>query len=290
MNYDAVGKHVSWFADVKRSPAVRRLIGPMHRAATASGYVLPPCGRALTWLLRSREWTNFTYDLTTKNIEYLCTTLAIVTGTDAGTLRSYVDEVSTDKALQAHVASVTQASSNRYQADLPARFCKRLGWYAVVRATKPRLIVETGVDKGLGSVVLCAALLRNVAEGRPGAYVGTDINPKAGYLLSGPYASVGEIRVGDSLETLARLDQPVDVFVNDSDHSAEYEYREYQVIAKTLSERSILIGDNAHVTDCLWRFSRESGRSFLFWKEEPRDHWYPGGGIGFSWRPRGSAG
>lgn len=29
-------------------------------------------------------------------------------------------------------------------------------------------------------------------------------------------------------------------------------------------------------------FSRQYGRSFLMFKEQPKDHWYPGAGIGIS--------
>jgi hypothetical protein len=78
------------------------------------------------------------------------------------------------------------------------------------------------------------------------------------------------------------LPGPVDLFINDSDHSAEYEAREYEAIAPLLSENAVILGDNAHVTDKLARFSREQGRNFLMFNERPKDHWYPGAGIGIS--------
>jgi hypothetical protein len=78
---------------------------------------------------------------------------------------------------------------------------------------------------------------------------------------------------------------PVDLFINDSDHSADYEYREYQVIAPKLSANAVILGDNAHTNDKLARYSEETGRSYLFFKEDPAEHWYPGGGIGFSFLP-----
>ena len=90
--------------------------------------------------------------------------------------------------------------------------------------------METGVDKGLGSCVLSAALLRNHAEGHPGRYLGTDINPQAGWLFQGPYRKAGQILYGDSIESLQCLEGPIDLFINDSDHSAEYEEREYACI------------------------------------------------------------
>lgn len=133
-------------------------------------------------------------------------------------------------------------------------------------------------------MMLCAALLRNAAEGSPGRYYGTDIDLGAGLLFCEPYRSPGEILYGDSIETLSSLRETVDLFINDSDHSAEYEGREYRIIAPKLAERAIVVGDNAHVTDELVKFSAETGRSFLFFREQPADHWYLGAGIGLSFK------
>lgn len=160
---------------------------------------------------------------------------------------------------------------------------RRLGWYALVRALKPRTVVETGVDKGLGSCVLAAGLLRNRAEGHPGRYLGTDINPQAGWMFQGAYREAGEILYGDSIESLQRLEGPIDLFINDSDHSSEYEEREYACIALKLSPTAVVLGDNAFVTDKLYQFAVVTGRRFLFFSEKPADHWYPGAGIGAAW-------
>ena len=56
---------------------------------------------------------------------------------------------------------------------------------------KPKVVVETGVDHGIGSCILCAALLRNTKEGEGGRYYGTEIRTEAGRLLSGIYAEIG---------------------------------------------------------------------------------------------------
>ena len=169
----------------------------------------------------------------------------------------------------------------RSASDETCAFGRRVGWYAFARILKPRVVVETGVDKGLGSVVLCAALMRNQAEGFPGQYFGTDINPDAGFLLAEPYNSVGRILYGDSIQSLQTIPS-IDLFVNDSDHSSEYERREYETIASRLSEDGLILGDNCHCNDVLADFSARRGRQFVFFREEPKDHWYPGGGIGIS--------
>ena len=267
---------------IKSNPLLRAIVFPVYRLRTLIGYLSPSLKQGLSWLLHSRETTNFTYELSEKNKNYLVSALSIVTGKPFDELLSYVREIESDASLKEHVAAATAKSDLAYKADREARFHKRIGWYAITRAMKPKIVVETGVDKGLGSVVLCAALLRNRNDGEPGRYYGTDLNPVAGYLLSGKYAEVGEILYGDSIESLRALGDPIDIFINDSDHSAEYEAAEYETIKDKMSPTAVILGDNSHVTDKLFLFSRRNDRQFIFWEEEPVNHWYPGGGIGFS--------
>jgi len=236
----------------------------------------------LHWGLHSREDTNVTYDLTPNNMRYLACTLAVVLEMDYPTVWRYLEEAQNDRDLRDHVAEQVKKSELGIFADAEAKFARRLGWYVFVRVMKPKLVVETGVDKGLGAVLLCAALLRNRAEGHAGQYYGTDINPKAGYLLCGKYAEVGAILYGDSIESLSNMQVPIDLFINDSDHSMDYEYREYRTIQERLHERSIILSDNAEVSPALLNFSLETGRQFLFFQEYPDNHWYPGAGIGIS--------
>jgi hypothetical protein len=111
-------------------------------------------------------------------------------------------------------------------------------------------------------VLLCAALMRNEAEGFPGRYYGTDISLDAGLLLSEPYSSVGTILYGDSIRSLQSISN-IDLFITDSDHSAQYERREYETIAPKLSPRGIILGDNCHNTDVLADFPAERHQQFI---------------------------
>ena len=239
---------------------------------------------AFRWMIESRETSNFTYDLTSYNEAYLAELLAVVTSRPSSELAGYIREIHEDDALRNAVIAQVTAHGRSGGYDPTARFGRRVGWYALARALRPRVVVETGVEKGLGAMVLCAALLRNAQEGYPGRYYGTDIDPGAGLLLCEPYRAMGSILYGDSIESLATLEGPFDLFINDSDHSSAYEAREYCAIADKLSERAIVIADNAHVTDELLRFSRQQGRQFLFFREEPANHWYLGAGIGLSFK------
>jgi predicted O-methyltransferase YrrM len=236
----------------------------------------------LQWLFTSREKSNFTYDLTDSNKAYLASMVSVVTGCSLETVKGYITELNENRDLKNHIVKTAQRSSELSELDADPWYSRRLGWYAIVRARKPRVIVETGVDKGLGSCVLSAALEQNAREGYPGRYFGTDINPNAGVLFSGDYQKHGKILYGDSLQSLSSLNETIDVFINDSDHSSEYEGREYEMVNSKLAPNAVILADNAHVTDQLCTFAERTGRKFLYFQEKPKDHWYPGAGIGIA--------
>ena len=85
-----------------------------------------------------------------------------------------MEEAENDTLLKNTIIERTKSSSFSRFADLDVRFGRRLGWYAFIRVIKPKVVIETGVDKGLGSILLCSALLRNKEEGFEGKYYGTD--------------------------------------------------------------------------------------------------------------------
>jgi predicted O-methyltransferase YrrM len=255
-----------------------RFLNYPRRLCRALAATAPQLGMAVKWSIVSREDVNYTYPLKGVNLFYLASVLAYVTGENMTTVEGYINEARTDNNLSQHVVNLTRTGPYRNHADARCEFGRRLGWYALARILKPEIIVETGVDKGLGSVLLCSALIRN----RRGRYYGTDINPKAGFLMQGAYSNVGTILYGDSIESLQKFGEKIDLFINDSDHSPTYELNEYKAIAKKLSPDGIVLGDNAHSSAILAEWSAKMGRHFIFWREEPAKHWYRGGGIGIS--------
>ena len=265
-----------------------RLSRTKVRSAMAMRYYQPALDLVSAWAAQDTELSNFYYDLTDLNRKHLAGLISTLTGASAREVESVFRELDNDADLTAHLTRV--AAELAYPKDVRFLFGRRVGWYAMVRLKKPRVVIETGVDAGVGSCVICAALLRNAAEGHPGRYWGTEIRRDAGKLLTAPYAGVGEIVYGDSISTLEAFNDPIDIFINDSDHSGDYEYREYRTVAEKLSPGAIILGDNSHVTDSLCRFAWETGRCFVFFREAPKDHWYPGAGIGFAFeRPLGGA-
>lgn len=248
------------------------------RLKQVATYNAAVAGRSVRWLLTSREHTNFTYDLTGLNRTHLAWFGAAATDLPVAQVRGYLDELQCDQDLRDHIRRSTLASGRAGLADPDVRYGRRAGWYALIRALRPEHVVETGTDKGLGSCVLAAALLRNGA----GRLTTIDVNPEAGYLLGGRYREVAQLRTGDSVRTLSALAEPVDFFLHDSDHSAAHEAAELTAVEPLLAGRAAVLSDNARVTNELASWAEARGHRFLFFDERPAHHWYPGSGIGLA--------
>lgn len=163
------------------------------RMRGALRYFLPSIGKVVRWTFTSREVANYTYDLTETNVSYLSHTISVITRADPEVTKRYLSEIQADDSLRSHVRDLTTSSGMRHSSDLTCYFGRRIGWYAFVRILKPRLVVETGVERGHGAIVICSALMRNKAEGFEGRYLGTDQDPTAGFLFTKPYSDFGKI-------------------------------------------------------------------------------------------------
>jgi predicted O-methyltransferase YrrM len=275
-------------ASLRRSLSRSRL-APLaafpKRAARVMRHDARVVAASARWLVTSREHHNYTYELTPLNLDHLAWFVATICDTPVGQVRGHLGEIAADEALREHIRSRTAASARRGLADREIRYARRVGWYAILRARKPAHVVETGVDKGLGTAVLAAALLRNAEEGQPGRVTAIDINPEAGYLVrDGRVSTVVDLVYADSVATLAGLDRPVDVFLHDSDHSVEHERREFAAVEAHLAPDALLLTDNVTATPVLSEYAAATGRRFLAFTERPAHHWYPGDGIGAAWR------
>jgi hypothetical protein len=232
------------------------------------------------WCSSKTENDNFYYDLTPRNRSDLASLVSVITGEQIQIVDGFLREIAEDAELRQHIKS--SLLEDKSLEDVRPGFGRREGWYAFIRALKPKVVVETGVHHGVGACVITAALMRNAEEGHRGSYFGTDIETSAGVLFHGKYADYGQILYGDSVKSIQGLDLEIDVFVNDSDHSAEYERLEYEVAASKLSQNALVLSDNAHVTGELNAWSRSKDRPYVFFREDPHEHWYPGAGIGIS--------
>ena len=235
-------------------------------------------GRSLNWLVRDRETTNFTYDLSAINRDQLCWFVSAVTGAEIGQVRSWITELETDQEFNASLTRRLSMNPTRRICATEPHLARRYGWYAIVRALQPDNVVETGTALGLGSCVIAAALLRN-GHGR---LTTIDIDQDSGYLIDTPWSSVIDRRIGSSVDELAKM-RDVDMFLHDSLHTYEYETKELAAVEANLRADAIVLSDNAHDSLALSHWAQQSGRHYLFFREQPLNHWWPGDGIGVAW-------
>jgi hypothetical protein len=261
---------------ISRIPGIRIFI----RMQIARAYFGKPLRNLFEWIVSGREESNFYYELSPLNREQVISSVAVMLETDYKTIEKYVLEIEMNKNFYSDMNSYLSETSKR--SPKTVYFGRRIAWYAVCRHIKPMVVVETGVAQGLGACVISCALIENKKEGFPGEYVGTDIDKSAGELFKGVYAQQGKILYGDSLESLTQLNKIIDLFINDSDHDSNYEYKEYLTVHSKLSDKAIILGDNSHASGSLLRYSRENNRKFVFVPEKPLNHWYPGAGVGIS--------
>ena len=270
---------------VKYTAPGRMLLIPYRFVFGALPYALRQIGAMVRWAFTSKEHYNHTYHLTDLNKKYLASYIAVVSGHDVKEVESYFQELESDEKLRRSLIERALASPDRHNSDIEPRYGRRLGWYALMRAAKPRVVVETGVDRGLGTAVLAAALMRNSQEGFPGVVYATDIVPTCGHLIAAFYSSYCRILLGDSVETLKKFSEPVDIFIHDSDHRPEYEWAEFIAIEPRLHSGSLVLSDNSNVTPKMREFAQRIGKTFLYFQDQPKDHWWPGDGIGAAFVP-----
>lgn len=248
------------------------------RAMQVARYDARLVGRSVDWLVRNRETTNFTYDLSSLNLDQLCWFVSAVTDAEIGLVREWVRELDHDEQFRQVLTRGLSTNPTRRICATDPHLARRFGWYAIIRALQPDNVVETGTHLGLGSCVIAAALLRN-GHGR---LTTIDIDDDAGHLIDEPYASVIDRRVGSSVAELASL-RDVDMFLHDSLHTYGYESRELASVEPNLRADAIVLSDNAHDSAALSDWAERTGRRYLFFREQPDGHWWPGDGIGVAW-------
>ena len=263
-------------ARILQSKALPLLVFP-YRCRLIVQHLARNFKKSIPWLFRSKEFANFTYDLTAANKEYLSWFVADICDVQVKEIRDYFNELETNSQHDAYIKTGLANHRRGNEIDRQAFFGRRLGWYAIVRATKPLVVVETGTEKGLGSLVLAEALIKNGA----GRLITIDMEPSSGLLIGAEYGGVIERMIDDSLLAISKIDQ-INLFIHDSDHSAEHEAREFEILQSRLTANAIVLSDNSHATTELANWSLRNGRRVMYFAEEPLNHWYPGAGIGVS--------
>jgi len=164
-------------------------------------------------------------------------------------LLRYRRELYADREFQSHLEHCLR--------DVHYIFPEAAELYAIVRAAKPSVIVETGVASGRSSAHILRALaangsgtlhsidLPNVQEG--------SVLPRgraSGWIVPDSLRGRWKLQIGDTRELLPRLLERldhVDIFLHDSDHSYEAMMFEFEQAYPKLEPGGLLLSDDTHL-------------------------------------------
>lgn len=88
---------------IVNTPFLGRFLLILYRARTSLTYFHKPLSRLLIWLFKSKETTNFTYDLEETNKRYLASLIADITNERFDVILSFINEIDEDNELRAHI-------------------------------------------------------------------------------------------------------------------------------------------------------------------------------------------
>jgi Methyltransferase domain len=231
------------------------------------------------YILLDPELGDFSYDL--DNEGELVEFLAHIFDVDRVEVAGYVAE--------AHAAPTLTSELNarvRWRIDVkrPVKLSARVLWYAVARILKPRLIVETGIKHGLGSLVLLTALERNAEEGSAGRLISFDFDPCSGWMVPARLCSNWQPVFASTYDALdATLDgEEVDLFVCDTPPEYEIESFELHGAMRHAAPGIVLLSAGGDRNRALPELTAASGGVYHYFAERSRHPVFPGAGVGLA--------
>ena len=231
----------------------------------------------LRYLLWDPEVESYSYEIA--NDDELCAFAARNFGCTVDDARRYLREARTDPELTTRLSERTRW---RFDAKTKLPVGNRLLWYVAARATKPPLIVETGIYEGLGSIVLLRALERNAREGAEGRLVSLDTDPHSGFLvrddaeLTKRWTKV----IGFTSDKLPEVvaGEPIGMLLQDTPHTEENQRHEFGVALRQPADQVVLIEGSGGYCPTAGQLAEQLGIELLHFREQAKDHfWTPPG-------------
>jgi len=137
--------------------------------------------------------------------------------------------------------------------------------FLAIRKYNPKVIVETGIASGYSSAIILTAMQLNGF----GRLISIDIDDSVsicgivkeiGWLVPGSLRENWSKRTGSSKEKLSEIEEPIDVFYHDSDHSKENMLMEYNWASTHLKKGGVLVSDDIDWNSA-WKEFLETNRS-----------------------------
>ncbi|HEY7960756.1 MAG TPA: class I SAM-dependent methyltransferase [Solirubrobacteraceae bacterium] len=231
----------------------------------------------IRYVLLDPEVGDFSYEL--DNEGELVGFLAHTLGVDEVALAGYLAEMHSDPTFSSELA---QRTRRRIDMKRHIGFGPRIGWYAAVRALKPKLVAETGIKHGLGSLVVLQALQRNAQEGSPGRLISCDLDPFSGWVVPERLRGHWRAVFGSTFDVLddTLAGEEVDLFICDTPPEDRFESFDVHTAMRHAAPSIVMITGAGNRTTALREMTAELGGRFSCFAERPRHDIYPGAGLG----------
>jgi predicted O-methyltransferase YrrM len=209
-----------------------------------------------------------------------------LTNADDAEIKNYITEIISDKKLEDSLAGKSNFGDGEkpFSYKIAVDTASRLALYVLCRATKPAVVVETGVASGTSSSYILRALDKNaqgklysidvpwytVTQNWKGAFPnGVKTNPiemQSGWIIPDYLRDRWELTMGLSNEKLPAVLKKVgkvDVFFHDSEHSYENMAREFKTIWPGLRKKGVMLVHNVDKNTAFAEFEQNvGGKSF----------------------------
>lgn len=189
--------------------------------------------------------------------------LGRVTGRPVSEIRSFLSEPCQDRRFHEHLQNATE-TLREIEAIGANLYAKRvLLQYAIVRAVRPGLILETGIANGVSSAYILLAMKRNQKgslhsiDVNDGSYLPSDKG--VGWIVPDWLRHRWTVHLGDAKTLLPHVlkeSRPLDIFIHDSLHTYEHMKFEYEQAYPYLRPGGILISDDALWNPAFAEFAR----------------------------------
>lgn len=263
------------------------MLGPRIIQAVNTAKIVKKIIDCCVWVVRSKEFNNWTYNTTSDNKHVLCNMISMITGESVATILDYLKELEGDEELRNIIKTRNGDPELRWQSDPDLRPGRRISYYLLVRAMKPEVVMEAGLDKGYGSLLIARALKLNEAEGITGKYYGIEFDPRKTipFFVRDIYEHAKVVR-GDSVEFIEQYQGQIDLFIHDTVPDDVHMARQLNGVLPKLNERGVIL--SVWTTKFLLSYARLNELYLLTHQDETVDHPHPGSRLAFVFKKSAS--
>ncbi len=104
----------------------------------------------------------------------------------------------------------------------------------------------------------------------------------SGLLIGPEFSELVERVIGDTLQCLRNI-EIINLFVHNSDQSAEDEMAELDMVSPRLSTIALVLSHNYHAINELQKWTLKNDRHFAYFAKSPLNHRHKGAGIGVTY-------